>query len=543
MSPASFKLKCSAFMIAASLSAAASAYGPTGVYSTSVDGNDSNSLYSKEIQGAVIRVGWSQIEPEEGVFDFSAIDDKVAMVKAAGKKYSLAIAAGPSTPAWLTSSLKSKLTVNTPGGVTQIPKYNEKLVHERLSALAFALAERYDSDPSLALVYTPQMSVDGVKSDFSGNTDAALAKGGFQVAPYWVDVRKTAKAFSDAFREKPIVIDVRSLFKSPSLIREFSGTCSPTKGGTGKIGLSVSWLSGKTGSEKELFDFLAQKTRYKNACDVYGQLVGSVSTPNLFANNDITTAIKQARDLGIKYLEVSATDAQNSSLQSALGAFNDYATKSNVVTPFRAVNFRISDDSGASKRDFLTNVENQALKGQLGAIGSSFTRNLVFGEKLEAKWQGDWVDVSSPELYTVMAEYDIRDIALTPGANHVDLRIKNYAGIYSPEVRAATIMLDQTPPAATISYLQYKIDGAKQVRIVGIKLDGTLEKGAKIEMTTDDGTTWRELFQKNASRNEFIVSRMVTSSMEGLGQVKFRITDESGNELSGIKAGKSMRVY
>ncbi|MGE9290326.1 MAG: beta-galactosidase, partial [Puniceicoccales bacterium] len=66
---------------------------PVGIYASS--GALHHGIYDHpEMQGVLVRVSWSQIEPSPGVFDFSQIDRQVSAVESHGKRWLLAISAG-----------------------------------------------------------------------------------------------------------------------------------------------------------------------------------------------------------------------------------------------------------------------------------------------------------------------------------------------------------------------------------------------------------------------------------------------------------------
>jgi hypothetical protein len=60
-------------------------------------------LSAPSVDGVVLRFYWNTIEPNQGQFDFSALDQDIAAVTAAGKRYSLAVAAGNYAPGWIAS--------------------------------------------------------------------------------------------------------------------------------------------------------------------------------------------------------------------------------------------------------------------------------------------------------------------------------------------------------------------------------------------------------------------------------------------------------
>jgi hypothetical protein len=56
---------------------------------------------SSYIDGATLVFYWSAIEPQDGVYDWSAVDSQIAAVAALGKKVNLGVLPGTFSPSWL----------------------------------------------------------------------------------------------------------------------------------------------------------------------------------------------------------------------------------------------------------------------------------------------------------------------------------------------------------------------------------------------------------------------------------------------------------
>jgi hypothetical protein len=91
-----------------------------GVYVTQDIGKpiQSYALSSPSIDGVLLRVYWSDIEPAPGQFNFVSLDSDIRSVTAVGKYYALAIIAGGYTPSWVSSAGTRLLpfTVSPHGG-------------------------------------------------------------------------------------------------------------------------------------------------------------------------------------------------------------------------------------------------------------------------------------------------------------------------------------------------------------------------------------------------------------------------------------------
>ena len=71
------------------------------IYSVAVSSQLSSSLRDPRVKGAVFYVPWKQIEPADGVFEWTKLDAEVAQVSKVKKTFKLDLQAGVLTPAWV----------------------------------------------------------------------------------------------------------------------------------------------------------------------------------------------------------------------------------------------------------------------------------------------------------------------------------------------------------------------------------------------------------------------------------------------------------
>lgn len=124
---------------------------PTGYYALTtrrMSDDLKRSLVSKPyISGMTSYVAWADIEPSKGQFDFSRIDNDIAIARAAGKKVTIGVFTGKdSLPSWLAADGVSLWT--TSAGDTLINPVDARFVElwrERISLLG----QRYDADPTV----------------------------------------------------------------------------------------------------------------------------------------------------------------------------------------------------------------------------------------------------------------------------------------------------------------------------------------------------------------------------------------------------------
>lgn len=127
-----------------------------GLYTLGIPNSRQVNRYAIEklfIAGLALRVTWSRLEPRPGEFDWSLIDLNVKACAAAGKVFSLSVAAGISTPLWVYATYGAvpfPTVIN--GAVQNIPvPWDEKYIG-RLAKLIVALSDRYGKNPILTHV-------------------------------------------------------------------------------------------------------------------------------------------------------------------------------------------------------------------------------------------------------------------------------------------------------------------------------------------------------------------------------------------------------
>ncbi len=109
--------------------------------------------------GTDVNVTWAQLEPSQGVFDDSAIDNALATIGTYNAKYpatpvaaKLRVYAGPNVPAWVFSVAGGPITVSNSKGSMQIAAFWSGRYDAAWRALQAHLAARYDASSAIAEV-------------------------------------------------------------------------------------------------------------------------------------------------------------------------------------------------------------------------------------------------------------------------------------------------------------------------------------------------------------------------------------------------------
>ena len=98
-----FRLILGASLLVLTPLAWATAAGAAGIANLHTAGlaADQNVLINESVDYNVIRVFWSQLEPQDDQFDFSYLDSEITLAAALGKKTVLRVIAGRGSPDWI----------------------------------------------------------------------------------------------------------------------------------------------------------------------------------------------------------------------------------------------------------------------------------------------------------------------------------------------------------------------------------------------------------------------------------------------------------
>lgn len=294
-------------------------FKPKGLFSSSF-GNES-ALDNNQVKGSLIRVKWSDIEPNEGVYDFSTIDQFLIAIKSRNLKWSLGIIAGGDSPDWLIDSFGVEyFEINGFDNTTKrIPKIWDSKVNEKLTYLAQALEKAYAKDEDLVLVYVPQMTANGIEGHFNGVTNTELINAGF-TADKWVNsVKETAKIFANSFSNKAIAVEVHDIINDTSIPNRIITDLWNDNSLNKRVGAAMWWISGKTTYQPNLINVLSDFPG-----DIYAQAIGRSDQIERFKDDDYTSIFSQAQTIGIRYIELWEYEFVNNTFPTAFENFNNY---------------------------------------------------------------------------------------------------------------------------------------------------------------------------------------------------------------------------
>lgn len=294
---------------------------PRGIYSSS-GALDAAVINHPQAQGVLIRVAWSDLEPSPGSFTMTPIRNQLRLVRQTGAQWSLAVLGGPKAPTWLYGSpyFVSPLQITFRNQPVTVPKFWDATLQTRLALLAEALADEFADDPQLRLVYLPQMSANGIEGHFNGNPDLLLMRQGFS-EDLWVEsVVSAAGAFAAAFPDKPIAVELHDILGSANagtrILQAIDGDPVLQR----QVGVALWWLSGRSDYQGALLNAIAAFGGAK-----YAQVIDQSANSAAFPNGGYASVYKQARSLGIRYVEPWAQDLKSGQWDALFADFNSWA--------------------------------------------------------------------------------------------------------------------------------------------------------------------------------------------------------------------------
>ena len=294
---------------------------PSGIFSSSGSGTTAV-LNHPSVRGVLVRAAWKDVEPTEGNFNFTSLDFQINNLKAKGKKFSLAVnAGGVGSPDWLITQK------NVPyfdylfrGQPYKLPLIWHDTVLTYMGKLADKLAERYNNDTSLLLVYIPQMTANGNEGHLNGFNQTAFTAAGYTEAK-WIDASlKNAKRFAMAFNKKALAFEVHDLFNSTTPASSIINSLWADNTLNRRVGAAMWWISGKEDYQPNLI------TALKNfPGDIYCQVIGRSDETQRFPPEGYQKVFEQAKQIRARYVEPWEYEFGITTWNTVFTDFNQYA--------------------------------------------------------------------------------------------------------------------------------------------------------------------------------------------------------------------------
>ena len=154
-------------------------------------------LNNPNVDGLSIRQDWGDLEPSEGVYNWTFLDSEVARAAAAGKLVLLRVNTQVGKPAWVTSAITqaggSFITFDDNGVPATIPVFWDPTFLAKKKAMIAAVGAHFTNNPAIKIVCTsfanassedwsvPHTSPDVAKWFDLGYTSAKMLDAGQQI--------------------------------------------------------------------------------------------------------------------------------------------------------------------------------------------------------------------------------------------------------------------------------------------------------------------------------------------------------------------------
>jgi len=275
---------------------------PKGIYlmvTKSVRLDEVENILSKPfVDGALIGSEWSTVEPSEGNYDWSIIDQYLEIVKSKGKKATLVVIAGKSIPEWVyAKGVKTWNWVDHKGQSVTYPNPTDPKFYELWIDFVKALGQKYANDSSISQV------------NICGGTGALCGLRFYELPPDWdpniivEQWKKIVDTYVMAFPNTNLFFEVHTTKGQGLQLSEQMMSYNNSKYGN-KIGPFEDFLS-TTAPQSELASTIKKwgPQTDKGWC-AFQQARAQ--------GPDLNTAYSHGyNDIGCKYFEIYKTDLQN----------------------------------------------------------------------------------------------------------------------------------------------------------------------------------------------------------------------------------------
>ncbi|WP_028029657.1 VCBS domain-containing protein [Gemmobacter nectariphilus] len=218
-------------------------------------------------------------------------------------------------------------------------------------------------------------------------------------------------------------------------------------------------------------------------------------------------------------------------IQGASGAWSEISETAYVLdrtAPAVAISgFALSDDSGLSGTDLVTNVAGQTVTGLL-------SRALADGESLQVSQDGgaSWTDATASVTGTDLA---LTGVTLADGRNTLQFRVIDTAANTSA-VASMVITLDTAAPTNGVQagsiHISNDTDTAGDfvtyavAQTVTARLESVLSGDERLMGSVDGGATWDDI--TGSVRRNLVTWKTATLEV-GTHDIMFRVSDSAGN--------------
>ncbi|QDU69326.1 beta-galactosidase [Engelhardtia mirabilis] len=194
-------------------------YCSCGVTNAAGGSSDTPTIAARPfVDGILVRVPWSDLEPSPGVYDWSLIEDQVTKVASHGKRIALGIVQGDGgTPAWL-AGLGAQMVIYTfSGNVRTIAVPWDAVYVARWTSFVAALGAKFKDEATIDLVHATHATHNGFEMQLPFGEQQQYLGLGYTDELYAQSWTAVLDAFAAAFPKAWIDVDVHPIWGSDAV--------------------------------------------------------------------------------------------------------------------------------------------------------------------------------------------------------------------------------------------------------------------------------------------------------------------------------------
>jgi len=267
----------------------------------------------------LVRVGWADLEPAPGAFEWGLIDRQIMLAETYGMRVSLAVVSGPQAPGWLEGMGVPMFDYTLGENSERIPlPWNETLL-TRWESLIVQLGARYAGEETISLVYATNSSTNGFEMQLPRspadrvNWEAA----GYTDALYAGSWERSFDAFASAFPDHPISHEVHPVLDSVLVAEQVREHALTTYGD--RAGVLAAWwmVHNAQNVYPDMYEILLEAPSEGGHTQV--QVANSYSRrPERFGEEGIAAEIDLALASGVRYMEIWNADLLDEDLTALM---------------------------------------------------------------------------------------------------------------------------------------------------------------------------------------------------------------------------------
>lgn len=263
------------------------------------------------VQGVALRTQWSKIQPTEAAFDWSFLDQGMALAAQHGKKVSILITAGVTTPQWVYDAGALKLMVTTQAGpVMPMPLPWDPIFQTKWGNVIRAFGRRYGGNPQLVYVV---MGGSGRRAEsyfvFTAEDQATFARlGGLD--SWKTGVEWIADEYARNFASTPFLLDLGAPVPTDAGQAALAEVCAYAVANyPGRFGVKSDGLAAGYGPNS----FGATEIQYLSPTATVGFQMALPSKGEMDEKGNLLlkVALTIGIDLGAHFIEVYSADCND----------------------------------------------------------------------------------------------------------------------------------------------------------------------------------------------------------------------------------------